>query len=47
MKSDIVGALTARNMLKVYVGPIVLKNIDKKHMKEILKTLVEEETGDD
>jgi HD superfamily phosphohydrolase len=47
MKSDIVGALTARNMLKVYVGPIVLKNIDKKHMKEVLKTLVEEETGDD
>jgi HD superfamily phosphohydrolase len=47
MKSDIVGALTARNMLKVYVRPTVLKNIDRKHMKEVLKNLVEGEIGDD
>jgi len=46
-KSDIVGALTARNMLKVYVEPTVLKNLNKKHIKYVLKTLVEEERGDD
>ena len=46
-KSDIVGALTAKNMLKVYARPTVLKNINKKYMKEVLKTLVEEERGDD
>jgi HD superfamily phosphohydrolase len=46
-KSDIVGALTAKNMLRVYARPTVLKNISKKYMKEVLKTLVEEERGDD
>lgn len=47
MKSDIVGALKAKNTLKVYVRPTVLKNISNKHMREVLKELVEEETGDD
>jgi len=42
-KSDIVGALKARNMLKVYVRPTVLRNLNKKHIQEVLKTLVEEE----
>jgi len=47
MRSDIVSALTARNLLKVYVAPAALKKIDCTNMSEVLKKLVEEEKGID
>ena len=46
-KSDIVGELKAKNLLKIYVAPTILKKIDYTHMSATVKKLVEEEKGDD
>ena len=46
-KSDIVGELKAKNLLKIYVAPTILKKIDYTHMSTTVKKLVEEEKGDD
>ena len=46
-KSDIVGVIKAKNILKVYVRPTALKNIDCKHMTEVLRSLVEGEVEGD
>lgn len=46
-KSDIVGELKAKNLLKIYVAPTILKKIDYTHMSGTVKKLVEEERGDD
>jgi hypothetical protein len=42
-KSDIVGVIRAKNALKVYVAPTILKNIDNKHMQVVIESLVEGE----
>jgi hypothetical protein len=39
----LVACMHAKNILKVYVGPTILKNVDYKHMEEVLKSLVEGE----
>jgi len=39
-KSDIVGKIQVKNVLKVYVGPIILKNIDCKHIEQVLLKMV-------
>ena len=46
-KSDIVGVIKAKNIIKVYVRPTALKNIDCKHMTEVLRSLVEGEVEGD
>jgi hypothetical protein len=42
MKSDIVEVIKQKNVLKVYIEPTVLKNIDNKSVKKVVKNLVEE-----
>jgi HD superfamily phosphohydrolase len=46
-KSDIVGVIKAKNALKVYAQPTLLKKIDNKHIQESLKSLVEGEVEGD
>jgi HD superfamily phosphohydrolase len=46
-RSDIVGVIKAKNALKVYVAPTILRNINSKHIQEALKNLVEGEVEGD
>jgi HD superfamily phosphohydrolase len=42
-ESDVVGVINAKNNLKVYVSPKILKDLDVKQMRNVLKKMVEEE----
>jgi HD superfamily phosphohydrolase len=46
-KSDIVGIIKAKNSLKVYLAPTILKKIDNKRMQEVIKRLVKGEGESD